>query len=107
MVFIVSVKADSVFKYEFFNEAAFERTHLTQNDVGKTFSDAHNPTISCLLTDQYSEVVKTRANVVFEDMHTSSRGEFCYSKTTLIPLSEEANDCAYIIGIVKDITRNT
>lgn len=104
MVFIVSVEADSILKYAFFNQAVFERTALTQDDIGKTFEEVQDQAIAGLLNEQYRKVLKTGESSVYEDSYTSSAGDSCYSETTLTPLFDEAGTCSHIIGIVKDIT---
>lgn len=104
MVFMVSVTDQSVLKYEFFNQAVFERAHLTQQDIGKTFQEAHDSAAATILTEQYGMVLETEENVVYEDMYTSPAGETYYSETTLTPLFDERGTCSHIIGVVKDIT---
>jgi len=104
MVFIVSVNDDSVFKYEFFNQAVFERTHLTKDDIGKTFHETHNSTTADLLNKHYGKMLATAGNAVYEDVYISPSGESYYSETTLTPLFDATEKCAHIIGVVKDIT---
>lgn len=104
MVFMVSVGKDSFLQYEFFNQAVFERTHLTQNDTGKTFQEAHDQKLASLLKQQYNQALAAGEKVVYEDSYTSPYGEPYYSETTLTPLFDENGVCTYIIGVVKDIT---
>lgn len=104
MVFIVSVNGDSVLKYEFFNKAVFERTHLTQDAIGKTFLETHNADIARMLNDHYGKALETLADVVYQDIYISPAGESYYSETTLTPLIDDTGKCNHIIGVVKDIT---
>ena len=104
MVFIVSHSGDSTFKYEFFNQAVFEKTHMRQNDWGKTFQELHEPQLARLLEQQYSQAFQKREAVVFEDSFISPLGKPNYSKTTLTPLFDETGECIYVIGLVEDIT---
>ncbi|WP_422124560.1 diguanylate cyclase domain-containing protein [Planococcus sp. X10-3] len=104
MVFMVSVEDGSVFKYVFFNKAVFERTPLTQEDLGKSFHESHSSDMARLLNGQYGKVLETDENIVFEDSFTTPAGEAMYSETTLTPVFDETGKCAHIIGIVKDIT---
>lgn len=104
MIFIVSRSSDSTFKYEFFNKAVFEKTHMSQKDWGKTFQELHEPQLVSFLEQQYSQAFHKRELVVFEDSFITSSGEPNYSKTSLTPLFDEAGECIYVIGLVEDIT---
>ncbi|MGH2316370.1 diguanylate cyclase domain-containing protein [Planococcus sp. SE5232] len=104
MVFIVSVEENSIFKYEFFNQAVVERTHLTQNELTKTFHEAHSQATADLLKLQYTQALATRKKVSYEDSYVSPAGDHYYSETVLTPLFDASGQCTYIIGVVKDVT---
>lgn len=104
MVFMVQVEENSVFKYVFFNQAVFKKTHLTSYNLGKSFQESHNLKDAGMLNEHYSRVLKTAASVVFEDTYTTPAGEAYFSETTLTPLSRGSDAGTYIIGVVKDIT---
>ncbi|HSI67621.1 MAG TPA: PAS domain S-box protein, partial [Planococcus sp. (in: firmicutes)] len=104
MVFIVSVNDDSSLTSEFFNQAVFERTHLTKENLGKTFYENHSPEVARILNEHYGKVLEQKKRVVYEDAFTRPTGEKNYSKSTLTPLFDEAGICTHIIGLVKDLT---
>lgn len=104
MVFIVSVENDSIFTYAFLNQAAVERTTLTEAAIGKTFQDVHNGTFADVLTMNYTQVLATKNTVVYADSYISPAGESYYSESTLTPLLDDNGRCTHIIGVVKDIT---
>lgn len=104
MVFIVSVEMGPVLKYEFFNQAVFERTHLTRNDAGKTFKEVFDPATATLLNKQYKKAFETEECVVYEDSYLSSSRESYYSETTITPLFDQKGQCTHLIGVVKDKT---
>ena len=104
MVFIVSVNDDSSLTSEFFNQAVFERTHLTKENLGKTFYENHSPEVARILNEHYGKVLEQKKRIVYEDAFTCPTGEKNYSKSTLTPLFDEAGICTHIIGLVKDLT---
>lgn len=104
MVFIVGVEADAVFAYRFFNQAVFEKTHLTPSDLGKSFSETHHPHAAKLLNDQYQQVLLTKQATSYKDLYTAPSGEPYYSETTLTPLFGEDGQCRFIIGVTADLT---
>ncbi|MBT2582623.1 sensor domain-containing diguanylate cyclase [Planococcus sp. ISL-109] len=104
MILIVSVGENTVFTYQFFNQAALKKTHLTQDDLGKTFSETHNPHAAKLLNEQYKQVLLTQEATTYKDLHTTPSGEPYYSETTLTPLFGEDGNCNFIIALTTDIT---
>ncbi|MFD1031456.1 sensor domain-containing protein [Metaplanococcus flavidus] len=104
MVFMVNVTDRSALKYEFFNRAVFERTHLAQQDIGKTFQETHAPAAAGILNGHYEKVLETEGEIIFEDTYVSPAGEHYYSETTLTPLFDETGMCSHVIGVVKDTT---
>lgn len=104
MVFIVRVEQNSVFEYTFFNEAVFQKTHLTEEDIGRTFVEVHNPELANLLTLYYQQAFLSKQEVSFTDSYLSFAGIPRHSLSTLTPLLDEEGDCTHIVGIVKDIT---
>lgn len=102
MVFIVKVHGHYDFHYKFLNDAAKERTKLTENVIGKSFQEAYPKHIADFLRQKYTKVVETREIVIYEDSYESPAG-IKYSETTLSPFYE-SGQCTYIVALVKDIT---
>lgn len=96
MVFIVSIENDSVFTYEFLNQAVFDRSNLTPDAVGKTFQEVHDSEMADLLTLHYGNVLETKKAFIYSDS--------TYSESTLTPLLDEHGNCTHIIGVIKDAT---
>ncbi|WP_158599094.1 bifunctional diguanylate cyclase/phosphodiesterase [Planococcus salinus] len=104
MVFVVAVREDAAFVYDFINRAAFEKTHLDETALGKTFQENHSKRTAEFLEEQYRNVLATGESYVYEDSYTSPAGHQHFSESRLTPLFDEAGSCTHVVGVVKDIT---
>ncbi|SFB28985.1 PAS domain S-box-containing protein/diguanylate cyclase (GGDEF) domain-containing protein [Lentibacillus halodurans] len=103
MVFIIRVDGDQNFYYEFLNDAAKERTMLTEVVIGKTFHGVYPKQTAEFLTQKYKKVLDLQEVMTYEDSYESPDG-IKYSETTLTPLYDNGQ-CIHIVALVKDITQ--
>ncbi|RYG72023.1 diguanylate cyclase [Lentibacillus lipolyticus] len=102
MVFIIQAGADGQFYYEFINQAAKERTTLTDDVIGQSIQHVYPNETAAFLTDKYQRVLETRDLVTYENRYTSPSG-VRYSETTLSPHFDSNSEITHIIALVKDI----
>ncbi|ANU22602.1 bifunctional diguanylate cyclase/phosphodiesterase [Planococcus donghaensis] len=104
MVFVVEVDEAGSFTYDFFNQAVLEKTVLTPDSKGKTFSEVYPEEMANFLYERYREVIKTNEKKSYEDSFYTKENRLLYSETLLTPLYNETGKCTHIVSLVKDIT---
>ncbi|GGM18700.1 hypothetical protein GCM10011351_00630 [Paraliobacillus quinghaiensis] len=105
MVFVMRVKNDTEFVYDFVNRVAMDSTGMTQDDLGKTIHEVRPPAHANLLYQNYYQVITTRKTVTFEDYFVTSTGEKQYTESTLTPLFDACENCEQIVSLTKNITK--
>lgn len=104
MVFIVKTDEHSNLFYDFLNNAAVERTMLTEDVLGKSLLEVYPRDTADFLIEKYMEAIKTQKSITYEDYYKSPHG-IKYSETMLTPISEGDDSCTRIVALVKDITQ--
>lgn len=105
MVFVMRVKDESEFIYDFVNQAAMEGMGITQDVLGKVIWEVRPQDHAGLLYEQYKKVVTNQKSVTFEDSYISRLGEKYYSETKLTPILNDMKQCEQVVGVVKDISK--
>lgn len=105
MVFIIKVRYNSVFYYDFINRSAMEGTGLTQNVLGKSIHEVYSEVKANFLHEQYKKVVDTLEPFTYENSSLSFQGKRNYFKITLTPLIDKRKQCSHIVALVQDITK--
>ncbi|GGH70657.1 hypothetical protein GCM10010978_05820 [Compostibacillus humi] len=105
MIFIVKVKEDDSFVYEFANQAAIKESFVTEDFHGKTFDDFFPPEKAQFLLEQYRKVIAVKEPVTYNDTFLSATGFHQYARTRLSPIVDDAGQCNYVVAQVKNITK--
>lgn len=95
-IFVVDVEADHTFRYQGFNPAAIRLTGIT-NVEHKTPSQIFPPEVASAIEKHYSECLKSRATVSYEEC-LPFQGKDTWWLTTLNPIEDEAGNIKRIIG---------
>ncbi|MCH4827568.1 diguanylate cyclase domain-containing protein [Planococcus halocryophilus] len=103
MVFIVRVDEDGLF-YEFFNQAAMDKTDITHDSIGKTFFETQTVELAETIHSQYMQVLTSRVPICYEDSYIDPDRKLRYSKTRLTPMFDADGQCTHVVSIVQDIT---
>ncbi|SEO59806.1 PAS domain S-box-containing protein/diguanylate cyclase (GGDEF) domain-containing protein [Amphibacillus marinus] len=103
MVFVMQVGKHDQFVYQFINQAAREKLNITNAVIGKTIHDVNPPTQAVIITEQYRNVLRSKAICIYEDNYFISSDGNKVSETTLSPIIESGR-VTHIIAVTKDIT---
>ncbi|MGM8215419.1 diguanylate cyclase domain-containing protein [Bacillaceae bacterium W0354] len=104
MVFIIDVGDGNEFIYRFLNQAAMNRTDLSNEVIGKSLKEVYPNELGDFLSDQYNKAIMKKDVLIYEDSYIDPSGKRKYSKTTLTPFFNDENRCISIVGVVKDVT---
>jgi diguanylate cyclase (GGDEF)-like protein/PAS domain S-box-containing protein len=105
MIFVVNVRDDNTFIYEFLNTAAIQRTGLSQEVIGKKIEEVFSDEMASFLVNQYSNVVSLDTSLTYEDTYHSPTGDLLYSNVKLTPLYNKDKKCKQIVAEVMDMTK--
>lgn len=105
MIFIVKVGENKSLTYSFINHAAFSKGSLKPAAIGCGFFEVHDEKTATLLQTQYAKVLETGQEVIFDDEYTLPDGQKVFSHTRLFPLHREHGEFDFIVGIVKDFSK--
>lgn len=104
MVYIMEVKDQDKFIYNFINHAVLKYAGLTKDIIGRTFHEVLDQQKADFLYRKYKEVLDSKDIVVYNDLFPSPIGETRYGENVLTPIFDEDNNCTHIVAVVKDIT---
>ncbi|WP_033543112.1 diguanylate cyclase domain-containing protein [Planococcus sp. CAU13] len=103
MIFIVRVEKEGMY-YEFMNQSAMAHTDLDLSAIGKTFHDMQSKEMADMMSLQYSRVVDSGSQIIYEDSYVDPEGELRFSKTCLAPMFDGKGKLTHIVSMVQDIT---
>ncbi|HEY4599891.1 MAG TPA: diguanylate cyclase [Cerasibacillus sp.] len=104
LVFVMRVKNNHTFNYEFINKAAMNETGLDKKILGKSIDQVFPEKIAKELNRQYKQVAVYSKMMQYEDTFESATGETYHAETTLTPMFNDENRCTHIVAVTKNIT---
>ncbi|PKR76888.1 hypothetical protein CEY16_13850 [Halalkalibacillus sediminis] len=104
MVFVMRVEGSDTFVYDFLNNSAKEKTHFTDDVIGKDMRDVIQGSSLPFLLEKYAFVVANKHTVTFEDSFHSPKSKDYVNETRLNPLFNENGECTHVVAVTRDIT---
>jgi len=105
VVFLLAVEPDDCFRFVSVNQAFFNVTGLTREQVvGKRIEQVLPETAHALVVSKYKEAIVDNKTVFWEQASTFPTGERV-GAVTVTPVCNAEGGCTHLVGIMHDLTQ--
>jgi diguanylate cyclase (GGDEF)-like protein/PAS domain S-box-containing protein len=103
-VFLLGVGPEADYRFLFVNLSFMKTTGLrAEQIIGRRIQEVVPVSSQALILDKYAEAIRERRPVEWQETSAYPLGE-CVGDVRVIPIFDESDRCAYLLGTVHDVT---